>query len=558
VQCEEIRRNFSGSYNDYSHQNITEVRLKTNPTRFWVILILLGWLFDFLFWKKPIGVNFLLFVTLTLATGIFLLQMDGLRLARGSGLLLVPIAFLAAMTFIRLEPMTMFLSICMALFLMGVFTLTYVNGQWPHYAVVDYILGYLRLAGSTITRPLGFISENRRNQSPANGQRGRRIWPVLRGIVIALPVLAIFASLLSSADPIFARRLGDFITLFNIENLPEYIFRLVYILVIAYALAGIYLHAAQKSSEPVAEKTWVSPFLGFTESAIVLGSVVALFSIFVIIQFQYFFGGQANISVEGYTYSEYARKGFGELVAVAFMSLLLLLGLSAITRRETDTQKRAFSILGIVLVGLVIVMLISAYQRLVLYETVYGFSRLRTYTHVFMIWLGLLLVTVVVLEAIHRERAAGLAMLLAALGFIVSLGLLNVDAFIVERNIQREVQGGTGEVTSRNGDTLDVQYFLNLSDDAVPPLVTAYQDETLPGTVREEIAASLVCIRYTRDKDTNKLPWQSFHFSRYAADRAFETVNKNLDSYEIREEDMPVKVITPDGQEFSCWQYSGD
>ena len=56
--------------------------------------------------------------------------------------------------------------------------------------------------------------------------------------------------------------------------------------------------------------------------------------------------------------------------------------------------------------GLVIVMLISAYQRLVLYEMAYGFSRLRTYTHVFMIWLGLLLITVVILEITRRERVA--------------------------------------------------------------------------------------------------------------------------------------------------------
>ncbi len=111
---------------------------------------------------------------------------------------------------------------------------------------------------------------------------------------------------------------------------------------------------------------------------------------------------------------------------------------------RTETQRRTFSILGVVLVGLVIVMLISAYQRLVLYEMAYGFSRLRTYTHVFMIWLGLLLVAVVVLEATRRERAAGLAMLLTAVGFILSSGLLNVDAFIVQRNIQRDDPGSGG------------------------------------------------------------------------------------------------------------------
>ncbi len=87
--------------------------MKSNLNRFWTIVILLGWLFDFLFWKKPLGVNFAIFVALSLATGILLLRVDGLRLAPRSGLLLVPIAFLAAMTFIRLEPMTMFLSVCM-------------------------------------------------------------------------------------------------------------------------------------------------------------------------------------------------------------------------------------------------------------------------------------------------------------------------------------------------------------------------------------------------------------------------------------------------------------
>jgi hypothetical protein len=532
--------------------------MKANPNRFWAILILLGWSFDYLFWKKPLGVNFALFVALSIATGILLLRMDDLRLARRSSLLLIPIGFLAMMTFLRLEPVTVFLFVVMVLFLMGVFTLTYLNGQWSRYTILDYLFGYLRLIGSVIARPLGFISENRRTQPATGPTRGRQVWPVVRGLVIALPVLAIFAALLSSADPIFARRLGDVIDLFNIQNLPEYIFRLVYILVIAYALAGIYLHAAQKSANPVEEKTWVAPFLGFTESAIVLGSVIILFASFVLIQFQYFFGGQVNIGIEGYTYSEYARKGFGELVAVAFFSLLLLLGLGAITRRETNTQRRIFSNLGVILVGLVIVMLISAYRRLVLYETAYGFSRLRTYTHVFMIWLGLLLVAVVFLEMTRRERMAGLAMLLAALGFIVSLGILNVDAFIVERNIQREIQGGGEEVASRNGVTLDTQYFLDLSDDAVPTLVAAYQDSSLPDSVREEVGASLACIRYTRDQNQRELSWQSFHFSHYYADRALELVDQDLDDYKINNDNLPVLVKTPRGKEFPCQQYYYD
>ena len=130
--------------------------MKNNPNRFWITVILLGWVFDFLFWKKPLGINFAIFVTLCLATGILILRADGLRFSPRSGLLLLPIAFLAAMTFIRLEPMTIFLSILAALFLMGIFTITYLSGEWIRYSLLDYVFGYLRLFGSMIVASAGF------------------------------------------------------------------------------------------------------------------------------------------------------------------------------------------------------------------------------------------------------------------------------------------------------------------------------------------------------------------------------------------------------------------
>ena len=527
--------------------------MKANSNRFWFIVLLLGWLFDFLFWKKPFGVSFAMYVTLCLATGIFLLRADGLRLAPRSGMLLYPIAFLAALTFFRLEPMTVFLSVVMVIFLMGVFAMTYLGGRWPHYALLDYVFGYFRLIGSMIARPLGFAADIKQDQPQGSKKQSSRVWPVVRGLVIALPVVAIFASILASADLVFAQRLDEFIKLFNIENLPEYIFRLVYILVFAYAIAGVYLHAARSAEEKLSEdKPMISPFLGFTESAIVLGSVAVLFAAFVVIQFQYFFGGQVNISFTDYTYSEYARKGFGELVTVAFFSLLMLLGLGAITRRETEIQRRVFSGLGIALVGLVLVMLVSAFQRLVLYETAYGFSRLRTYTHVFMIWLALLLVVVVVLEILRRERVVAFTMLLASFGFIVSLGFLNVDAFIVQHNIQRELDAQS-RPSSYGRVELDTYYFVELSDDAIPPLVNAFMDESLPGDVHDKIGAALVCNRHNREI-TETPPWQGFHLSRYNADLAFDKADALLDAYQFNAMEWPFIVTTPGGEEYPCSQ----
>lgn len=520
--------------------------MKSHPTRFWWTVIALGWAFDFLFWKKAPGINFAIYALLCIGTGYLLLRSDGKRPARSTLLLLPLIAVLAAVTFVRQEPMTVFLSVVSTLFLMSVLAISFRGGRWSAYSLLDYLNGFLRLAGSMITRPLGFNAEVKKEQAEAGERTASPVWPVVRGLLIALPIVAIFASLLASADMVFSQRLDEFIELFNLEDLPEYIFRLMYILLGAYALAGVFLHAANKSGDEKLvgeEKPVMPPFLGFTESAIVLGSVALLFLAFVSIQFQYFFGGQANIHINGYTYAEYARRGFGELVTVAFFSLLLILGANGATRHETEKQRRLFSGLGIAIVALVLVMLVSAYRRLVLYESAYGFSRLRTYTHIFMIWLALLLVAVAILETLRRERAFALAAVIASLGFVFSLGLMNVDAFIVHQNVNR----------AKQGEEFDASYLGDLSNDAVPPLADAYLTGSLPASVKEEVGASLACYLIRQERDNPH--WQSFHLSRWKAGQILDSLRSDLEIYEPDDETRSYMVVTPSGEEIYCSQY---
>ena len=163
------------------------------------------------------------------------------------------------------------------------------------------------------------------------------------------------------------------------------------------------------------------------------------------------------------------------------------------------------------------------------------------------------------LEITRQERALGLALVLAALGFVVSLNLLNVDAFIVKQNIQRELRGDAEKNLTQDGRVeLDAQYFLDLSDDAVPALAAAFQNDTLPEAVREKVGASLFCKRYDREQDNRELSWQSFHVARFNADRIFVQLKKDLNAYKVVNADWPVTIKTPAGNEFSCWQYYYD
>ncbi len=525
--------------------------MKTKSTKLWIIVFVLGWLFDFLFWKQAPGINFAIFATACLTAAFYLLLSDGLRPSRTSLILISLFGFFAAVTVIRAESMTIFLAYSSTLLMMTLLAVSYLGGRWYLYTSIDYVSKFVQLFGSLLARPITFMNDIRKAQMETGVQPAKRnIWPVVRGVVIALPIIAIFASLLASADAIFGQRLTGIIKWFNIENLPELIFRLVYIVIIGYALAGVVLHAATESKDEKIsneDRPFILPFLGYIESTIVLGSVIALFLAFVIIQFQYFFGGTSNIHIDGFTYAEYARRGFGELVTVAFFALLLFLTFSAITKRDTETQRKIFSGLGVTLVALLLVMLVSAYQRLGLYEAAYGFSRLRTYTHVFLIWIGLLLIVTIALEILRKERMFMFAMLIVALGFAMSLPILNVDAFIVSQNIQREIR-----TQKNNNADLDAQYFLDLSDDAVPAMVKAYRTPSLPAPVREKVGAALACVQYTRGLDTRELPWQSFQFSAFNADKALVLIKNDLKGYVVDEKEFPNKVTTPTGEEFYC------
>jgi hypothetical protein len=535
---------------------IVEEPMQTKPTRLWISVLLLGWLFDFLFWKHAPGISFAIYAVVTLIAGFMLLRLGNIHPAKWTLALIPLILFCAAMTFIRLEPLSLFGAYAFSLLLLAVLAATFQGGRWISYGIGDYFLKFLDLLASCITRPLTFIAETQQIKREAGeGEKTKKpsiIWPVARGILLAVPVVAFFAALLSSADPIFAARVQDLIKLFRLENLPEYIFRGIYICALAYGLAGVILHAAARSKDEKLlgeEKPLLAPFFGFTEAAVVLGSVILLFGLFVTIQFQYFFGGQANIHIEGYTYAEYVHKGFGELVTVAFFALLLFLGLSAVVKRDTVLRQKVFSGLGALLFTMVAVMLVSAYQRLILYEGAYGFTRLRTYIHVFMIWVAVLLAVVVALDLLRRQRAFALAVALASLGFAGTLMVLNVDSFIVQQNVQRAAQG----------QDLDVGYLASLSSDGVPALVDLYQAPALTPSTRDGIGAVLACFQAGNgDKTRQDISWQSFHLSKYWADTALESMKNDLKNYPVNTSTWLYKVKTPLGKEYKCYSFAED
>lgn len=526
-----------------------------NTSRFLIAGLMIAWFVDFFFYKKPFGFAFTLWVFIAVAALFIISYLEKIRPHWLSYVLASATIALSSASFLRMEPFTQVISALASLALLMLLTITFRNGHWPYFRLLDYVMQALKWLLIIFSRPWPVIfqgqKKNNQEENSDNAeikpQNKRALWPILRGLLLSIPILLVLASLLAGADPIFEKGLNDFFKIFQIENIAEYIFRLVNILLMGYLFIGVLIqaiHPKNQEPRPQPNQPSFSKFLGSIEAKIVFISINLLFAAFLVIQFRYFFGGQANISETGFTYSEYARRGFGEIITVAVLSLLIYYGFHSITRLESSSQKRWFSGLSILVFVQVLVMLVSSYQRLVLYEQAYGFSRLRTYSHLFLPWLAVLIILVVVLELMQRQGHLAFTIIAVAAGFVITCISFNIDGFIANQNIKR------ASISDQEGYALDFYYISELSSDAVPVILDNYLTDNR--SIKDLLGANLSC-RWNEILNQEARPWQSFNISDARSVNLLEQYQDEWKQYPIQQDEEIIQnYILVDGEKYYC------
>jgi Domain of unknown function (DUF4173) len=223
--------------------------------------------------------------------------------------------------------------------------------------------------------------------------------------------------------------------------------------------------------------------IGATEVVTVLAVVDGIFVIFVALQAAYLFGGLDTLAASGLTYAEYARRGFAELVVVAFLAGSLVIGADRLAARRT-----AAVLTGVIALALLTgVVIASAALRLMLYQAAYGWTELRLYVLATIAWLGIGTVGLVAALVLDRVRWIGHGLLAAALAVGLVLNVIGPARFITEQNVARLLDPRLVPPNGQNG--LDTSYVLRLGDDAIPALVRALP--ALDELERADLAATL-------------------------------------------------------------------
>src|SRR5690625_4340140 len=339
-------------------------------------------------------------------------------------------------------------------------------------------------------------------------QRAKTLKRILIGFVIGIPLMLLITGLLMSADGIFQEmvlRLPAFILRLQFI---EGVFRIAVVIFLAFLFFGIFqvLHRSSKAEEQLHQVKgnihWDSVI-----AITILVMLNVVYVLFAVIQFTYFFG---DVLQDGFTYAEYARRGFFELLFVTVINWTLLIGF---LKFVSDTRKGIRMTLKIMYSVLIIVsgvMLVSAYQRLSMYQAAYGFTMDRILADGFMIFLMVIFAYTFIRVWIERLSLLHFY-LIAGLVFYTVLNAVHVEQIIVDHNLERYEETGK----------IDVHYLNPLSYTGLEGLIELYEKEPAFPELENILKHRKAQIELL-EQDT----WPSFNFTR-------ETVTEKLKDLDL-------------------------
>ena len=284
--------------------------------------------------------------------------------------------------------------------------------------------------------------------------------------------------LFAAADAAFAEILDRAVP--SDLSLDRPVVRLLVLLAVVAAGGALLLVARHGPVRPGARAA--RPASARIEWLLPLGSLVALFAAFVALQLATLFGGHDHVlETAGLTYAEYARQGFGQLIAAAALTLAVIAGAHRWARTAGQRDERLLRALLAALCVLSLVVLASALKRLGLYEQAFGFTRLRLVAHAQILWLGAVLL--LALAAVPAGRAGWLprAVVAVSAAGALAFALSDPDGRIAQHNVDRFERSGR----------LDLPYLAGLSADAAPALARLPPDDAACATaaIRRTLAA---------------------------------------------------------------------
>lgn len=466
--------------------------------------IAMGVIFNYFFREKSIGISYPIFTAVL--TLFYLLSIkERSKENKKMGFLALGFSFILALNFsIHSNRVLNAINILLipGLLTAAFMLMKYDGFKWYKIGFIAKIFKRIfALPFENMLKPFKFISITKTNKSKIKLSLTQK--NILKGLGISLPLIFIIIVLLSSADMMFGYYITNFYKLFPKLNFGDaaadiVVIALVFIYIFGYIWSFKYTGECQTAEENKVKGKW-EPVTILT----IISVIDIIYLMFSIVQFSYLYGGGQNILPNGFTYAEYARRGFFELVLVTIINFSILLCCIKFMNRDNKKINLILNIFLTLLVFFTGNMLFSAHFKMSLYERTYGYTYLRVFVHVFILLLFVLFIISLAALWIEKVPMAKLS-IIAALSMYVLLNYANVDAFIAKKNIERF--NDTGKI--------DVYYLTCLSYDALP-VIKKLENESRLGAEDKSILNRY--FNKTNNTLSKKGSWVEFNYSKYRA-----------------------------------------
>lgn len=329
----------------------------------------------------------------------------------------------------------------------------------------------------------------------ARAENQQNLLAVVRGVLLASPVVLLFWWLLASADDVFA----SIVNFSSVDLSVVPVGRIGMFVLLSPFLVAIGTYAATRRT-PRAKKPMAlaAKYFGPVESTIILGAVSSLFAVFVALRV-----ATLGRPLDEAVWRSEVRSGFFQLLWVAALTVLLVLAIHQMSgERGLITRVRRLGWLAVALAAAIDVL---AMVRIAEYVERSFQTPLRFWSFGFGLWLLVLLgLTALRLSNVRVEAKWFTAAALTSwMVFLFALGVINPDQRIAQHNFDN---APTGE-----NEWIAVQPLMWLSEDATDVIV-----ENI------EVLRPMPNDRFVRVRDhlcstSREGGWRAWHLSRNAA-----------------------------------------
>ncbi len=412
--------------------------------------------------RNPSGVTFPFFIAGSLLFFCLCIAKLGISLRKGSRFYMISIMLLAISVFLTDDGRILSMN-KWGIFLLMMSLLVHQfcdTSAWQLGKYAGVFLQIIFCGLGMLNRP---FSDARQYCKNFEKGKGSKVFYAVGGFLAALPLFAVIFWLLLSADAVFREGSRQLFRGFKLWDIMQVAGMVALMFFAVYCLLA-YL-CEKNIKEEVKDRRKGEPVFAIT----VTGMLTALYLIFSGIQIVYLFLGKMQLPA-GYTYAEYAREGFFQLLAVSVVNLVIVLvGLSYF--RESKVLKAVLAVMSFC----TFIMIASSGLRMIIYIQYYYLTFLRIFVLWSLVVLTALFVGIVV--SIFRKKFPLFRYCCVAVTccYLV-LSFSHPDYWIAKVNVanvdRQQEEGGFFQGEPYR----DMNYLNNLCADAAPVLIP-WQEE---------------------------------------------------------------------------------